>query len=362
MAPRRRPHLGLAARAAWVAEDNAAEGMREGQPLRARQLQQSVVTEMRHNGTHLERVVHAKWQCTMPEGDCAKHHAPLEGLPDQMEKCTNETNEGPLIVNMAIDLTCAGMGATIPCGTPLPRRNFDPFQMCNTDPLLVKALCHLECRGKTPFEICRFEFDGGRRYNMSDETIDLCDMQATCKSPYVEQNEMFCSGHNTTKKHKADWVLQENPWSHRGTHGLSGPPPASAGAVVEVRPEYVDGSVPPALPQPEGGGAVGPLLWAAVVLLMLVAAALFGARLRILPTRLQRLLDALGLKFDMAGADAGGEARDVPRLGALYRPSRYVAPSAPHVLPPAPANAQWRPKQVFGAEEEETFELAAKPG
>lgn len=339
-------HRGLASRAAASAAAAAAAvvgggALAVGGPVvpasgsdnASRRLDASTISEMRHNGTHMERIVHARWQCTFPEGKCFKNHAPLEGMPEKMEKCTKETNKGPLEVEMSIDLTCAGMGAHIQCDK-LHSQEFDPFQMCNNDPLLVKARCRIECRDGKPYEICNFDFDSGRMYNMSDETVDSCNLEAICKSPYVEQNEMFCSGHHTTGQHKPHWMTEDRPWAHREQHGLEAPPPSSVGFTVQARPEQLP-PVPRTLPQGASNAAGVSSrqkwnLWTMALLLLLVAVALGAARRGWLPEPLLRFLEALGWQLDH---DA---ARELPHSGASYRgprardrAMRYIAPSAP---------------------------------
>lgn len=320
-------NLRLAARAASIAASATDDGPGGSDADAPRRLDASTVSEMRHNGTHMERIVHARWQCTFPEGKCFAHHAPLEGMPEKMDKCTQEANKGALAVEMAIDLDCAGMGGQIDCDRITPQE-FDPFQLCNNDPLLVKATCHLECRKHVPFELCRFEFDTGRTYNMSDDTVDSCNMEAICKSPYIEQNEMFCSGHHTTQKHQPHWITEERPWVHREKHGLEAPPPPSAGLVVQAQPQQQPSPVPRTLPQSaaSAGGSGQEVLWALALLLLAFAGLLMAGRFGWLPKPIKRYLEALGIQF-------GGDARSFPSTGATYRAPagdramRYVAPS-----------------------------------
>lgn len=38
---------------------------------------------------------------------------------------------------------------------------------------------------------------------------EQCKQEATCKSPYVEQDEMFCSGNASLQKHKPHWLTED---------------------------------------------------------------------------------------------------------------------------------------------------------
>lgn len=174
-----------------------------------------------HNGTHEERVVNATWQCTYPEGKCFHNHAPLEGLPEKMEACVHEYNEDPLTVQMTIDLTCAGM-TNVHCDDKMETRKFDPFYLCNNNPLLLTAECQMECKDRRPVEHCVFHFDSQGVYNMSDETVDICSLEAVCMSPYIEQNQMLCSGHQTVGKFKPHWTQGMLPDRQRADHGIRG--------------------------------------------------------------------------------------------------------------------------------------------
>lgn len=174
-----------------------------------------------HNGTAEERVVNATWQCTYPEGKCFHNHAPLEGLPEKMEACVSEHNIDPLTVQMSIDLTCAGM-TNVHCNEKVETRKFDPFYLCNNNPLLLTAECQMQCHDRRPFQNCTFHFDSEGVYNMSDETVDICTLEATCMSPYIEQNQMICSGHETVGKFKPHWTQRALPDRKRADHGIRG--------------------------------------------------------------------------------------------------------------------------------------------
>lgn len=289
-----------------------------------RRLQPTAASEMRHNGTHLERVVQARWQCTYPDGECYTNHAPLEGLPEKMEHCTEEKNRGPLIVDMVINLQCAGLDGHIKCERSGPQEEFDPFYACNNDPLLLKARCHIDCRDSKPFEVCTFEFDAAGAFNMSDETIETCNLEAACKSPYVEQNEMFCSGHATAKGHKPHW-LSEDAWAHRAQNGLQAPP-ASAGMTVEAQPLAAERQVPQVLPQAGGEGTSGEVFWAVVWVMLLIAGGLLAWRLGCLPESLNTRLEAI---VGLPSSYGAGSGRIPPPYGARGRQMQYVAPKAP---------------------------------
>lgn len=263
-----------------------------------RRLEPSATSQLQHNGTHLERTVHAKWQCTFPKGDCFKVHAPMEGLPEQMDTCTEEKAVSALEVHMTIDLTCAKMDAGVNCKKVVNTKQFDPFILCNNDPLLIKAKCSIECRSgkwgrdKRPFEVCAFLFDTGGSFSMSDKTVETCNLEAACKSPYVEQNEMFCSGHNSTKKHQAHWLTEDHPWKHRENHGIEAPPPEAV--------EEVDAGrdwVPKFLPRKQSSFGLPQMLWLFAAFLFLLAGWIHLGREDCLPGPLQQLYEDLNDRF-----------------------------------------------------------------
>jgi len=187
-----------------------------------RRAESAVTSEMRHNGTGMERVVDATWECVFPDGDCFKEHAHMEAIPENMDACSNETNINATVINVTIDLQCAGLSHLIDCRM-LDGKLFDPFKRCNVDSGMLKATCGMTCIQDKPSQVCVYEFDTSRAYNMSDETIEICTMDASCKSPYVEQNHMLCSGKKTAAGFKPHWLQGEQPWSQRLSHDLAGP-------------------------------------------------------------------------------------------------------------------------------------------
>lgn len=318
----------------------------------------AAISEMRHNGTHLERTVHAQWQCTFPKGDCFKNHAPMEGLPEQMDVCTEEKAVSALEVVMAIDLTCAKMASVMSCKKGGPTgKQFDPFLLCNSDPLMLKAACHLECRykkewgaGFRPFEICMFEFDSGGKYNMSDKTVETCNLEATCKSPYVEQNEMFCSGRNTTKKHQAHWLTEEDAWKHREKHGIRAPP-AALGETVDAGVDWVPKSLPKHRPMLFNFGIV---FWIVAVVLILVSVWIHLGRQDCLPLPVQQCYEELNDRFHTffnwtAAAQATFRA---PRASQASLP--YKGPSTRYSAPQVATSHGAKP-----AADDETLEFSA---
>jgi len=199
-----------------------------------RQLHESKTTSgMRHNGTAMERIVNATWQCTFPDGNCFTSHGSQEGMPDKMNSCVKEENAGPLTVFMVIDLHCAKMDTRIHCDKLHPHP-FDPFYTCTNDPNLIMAQCHLECKDGYPFEKCRFDFDKQGLFNMSDETVDTCILDATCMSPYIEQNQMLCSGHQSSSNFKPHWL--NRPLSNRvnASHDIRPPLPPPPSTVLHT--------------------------------------------------------------------------------------------------------------------------------
>lgn len=310
-----------------------------------RRLDATAKSEMKHNGTHMERNIHAKWQCTFPQGDCYKKHAPMEGLPEQMDKCTKEKALQPLEIEMTIDLKCAGVDSLVDCSRSGSSKPYDPLLLCNTDPMLLQAKCHTECRkngknGKV-LEICVFKFDTSGTFNMSDSTVETCTLDAMCKSPYVEQNEMFCSGHNSTKKHKAHWLTEDRAWKHRETHGIEAPPASAA----EVKAEAGMSWVPQALPARQHKAVlVSKVLWAAGLVLFMVAGGIHLGRSQRLPRPLQQIFEDL---MDRAGNWVTFANEQQLSSPAMYRRRkvRYQAPQAPPSEIPGAAAAVKEEKQ-----------------
>jgi len=187
----------------------------------SRRLQEPTATsERRHNGKEEERVINATWQCTFPKGDCFSRQARKEGTPDNLKSCVKQENLAPLTIKFTVDLTCAKIEVAVPCDK-LTKMNFDPFEMCNNDPKLLSTRCQFACKGKRYVEECIYDLDTAGLYNMSDETVDACSLQETCMSPYVEQNQLFCSGHETTNKFKPHWFSREERLPDSSEIGLS---------------------------------------------------------------------------------------------------------------------------------------------
>mmetsp|Transcript_90040 Transcript_90040/g.159460 ORF Transcript_90040/g.159460 Transcript_90040/m.159460 type:complete len:288 (+) Transcript_90040:432-1295(+) len=262
---------------------------------------------MRHNGTAMERVVNASWRCVFPQGNCFANHAPLEGLPEKMQNCITEKSVGPLQVQIIIDLHCAKMDNSLHCDSTLKQTPFDPFYTCTNDPNVVKATCRISCVNNYPVETCLFQFDSQGIFNMSDETIDICRLEAECMSPYVESNTMFCSGHKSAGEFKPHWESRPTPNRVYATHGIRGSRPT------------------PAPPQGESAGSE--LLWFIAMLVLAVSGLAAATRMGYFP-QLAKWFDALS-----------GSARSVPRFGTPYqapsvtgqsgRSMQYVAPSVP---------------------------------
>jgi hypothetical protein len=181
-------------------------------------------SEVKHNGTGFERQINATWNCVFPDGTCFQHHAPLEGLPDKMEDCVKEENIGALKVVMEIDLHCLKMDGQMHCDTDSKNAEFDPFHTCTNDPNMLTASCYLECKNGKPLEHCTFEFDSKGVFNMSDSTVDTCKMVASCKSPYVEANAMFCSSHKSNQLFKPHWDSRPLPERGYADFGYRKPP------------------------------------------------------------------------------------------------------------------------------------------
>jgi hypothetical protein len=198
-----------------------------------------------HNGTHNVRGVNATWKCTFPDGNCFQNHAPTEGMPDKMQECIKETSKGPLQVEMDIDLHCAKMDNTIHCDSGLPQQEFDPFATCSNDPNLLQASCHFLCKGGYPFEKCVFTFDSIGAYSMNDTTIESCQLQAECSSPYVEANSMFCSSHRESAVFKPHWESRPLPKKDFADHGIRGPTvPTATLHRAPVLPESLSAALP----------------------------------------------------------------------------------------------------------------------
>lgn len=267
-------------------------------------------SEMRHNGTGLERVVNATWKCAFPQGNCFANHAPLEGMPVEMQKCIEEKNKGPLLIQITVDLHCAKMDNTVHCDSDLKQDPFDPFYTCTNDPNVLKATCQISCKNNFPFEICTFQFDQLGIFNMSDESIDVCKLDAECMSPYIEANVMFCSGHKTSANFKPHWVSRPTPNRVYANHGIRGAP-----------------SHKRAKPPPESVGSE--LLWLMALVLMAFSAGAAALRMGYLPS-LAKWIDALRV---------GAVGSDRPRFGTPYqappvtgdgvRSMQYVAPAPP---------------------------------
>eukprot|EP00401_Gymnodinium_catenatum_P065892 CAMPEP_0117618218 /NCGR_PEP_ID=MMETSP0784-20121206/85992_1 /TAXON_ID=39447 /ORGANISM="" /LENGTH=352 /DNA_ID=CAMNT_0005422079 /DNA_START=1 /DNA_END=1059 /DNA_ORIENTATION=- len=276
-----------------------------------------VTSVRRHNGTAMERIVNATWDCVFPRGSCTMNHAALEGLPEKAKACTKETNKGPLDVTMEIDLNCADLGKNFDCRRGVPKEPVDPFTMCNNDPHLIKALCKFECRNGGPWEVCYFRFDSDGLFNMSDETIDVCKIESECKSMYLEQNQMLCSGHHTVGNFKPHWLSSEDPWHDRANYGLSAPAANSTPADVRL-PEH---------------SFVSKSLWAIAIAVVCVAFACQAYTAGILPQN--RVVDSVMFHI-------WGDKRDVvpSRLGSPYRAprvelSRYSPPGMPTATSPS---------------------------
>lgn len=174
-----------------------------------------------------KRVVNATWECTKPSGDCFANHAAQEGLPTGLKGCVNETNAADLTVIMEIDLHCLKYDNKIHCDKDLNKNPFDPFYLCNNDPALITAVCQMRCKMGYPFEICTFNFDPQGKYNMSssreDMAIDICGLEAACMSPYIEHNEIYCSGHKEVHSWKPAWLQRPMPPRGRAWHEIKAP-------------------------------------------------------------------------------------------------------------------------------------------
>lgn len=209
----------------------------------------------------VERIVNETWDCTFPEGDCFTRSAHQEGLPTHLDNCINETNLTPLKLLMEIDLHCANMDASLKCDEKLPtNRPFDPFYLCNNDPLVMEAQCLLECRNGFPWQICTFQFDKSGQLRMDDETIEVCNLDAACRSPYLEQNQIFCSGMKTVDGHKAPWFRREIVRRHAKE---------DIAAVNRRRSNSAINSAS-AVPHPSAAGAAWGFFLATIVVAMLI--------------------------------------------------------------------------------------------
>lgn len=271
-------------------------------------------TGVSHNGTHFVSHVDAKWKCVFPDGTCFHDHAPLEGLPDEMDKCITEKNIQPLIIEMNIDLNCifdgpsgTAMDSMIHCDASLRKEPFDPFHTCTNDPNLVKATCHFDCKSGHPHQICTFELDSIGAFNMSDVTIEACSMYNECSSPYVENHQMWCSTHKAQGEFKPHW--QSRPLPKRGSvdNGLRAPPPQ---------------------PKTEGPSLFLGSLWAVALLAMVLGVFVMLMRLGIVPE--PERLHELWLTFTEGTLFAS--KRRVPRYRAPPvggEGGQYVAPSGP---------------------------------
>lgn len=260
-----------------------------------------------HNGTHFVREVRATWKCVFPEGTCFGNHAPLEGLPDKMQDCITEENEGPLTVKFVIDLHCAHMDQNIQCDSNLNTKEFDPFHTCTNDPNLLKAKCHLGCTNGYPKEYCTFEFDSIGAFNMSDRTIDTCSLQAECMSPYVEANSMFCSSHQGQSHYKPHWESRPLPSRDVANHGIRGPPPKLQTELPRSR-------------------LLSLVLWLIALIAFGVGVLFLALRVGVLPEGMKDHIE--GIIFYFRGAP------EVRNFGTPYRApsvrpgrSQYVAPS-----------------------------------
>lgn len=296
--------------------------------------EENSVTEMvESNGTMLVRTVDARWECTFPEGNCFTSHAPLEGMPEKLDACTKEENQGPLTVNMVVDLHCAGMALMIQCNEHLNSQPFDPFYYCNNDPLLIVAQCHLECHDSFPFEVCTFNFDQRGIFNMSDKTIDTCQMQGTCKSPYIEQNQMYCSTHDSAMSFVPHWINQERPWKSRSNNSLQAPH-----MMMKMRAPV----------QQEGPTVIGQVLWVCATFALIAAVSVALYRYT------QRADDETESACCGYCLQVFGGKRE-PRFGPAFRlpavmefparqlrpmqASQYVAPAEPPALPKRQASS-----------------------
>mmetsp|Transcript_500 Transcript_500/g.1336 ORF Transcript_500/g.1336 Transcript_500/m.1336 type:complete len:166 (+) Transcript_500:1-498(+) len=160
-------------------------------------------------------------------------------------------------------------------------------------------------------------------------------MEAVCKSPYIEQNQMFCSGRNATKKFRPHWVQEELPWKHRFNHGIEAPR-----GVPEVR------NAPSTQTD-----AMSSTLWMAATA-MIASGALLVAQRQGLVERCAGLC-ALALR-DRRELKIGAPYR-APRITGM-QPMEYVAPPAPT------AGAGARQSSTFAGErDEETVQFVA-PG
>lgn len=92
---------------------------------------------------------------------------------------------------------------------------YDPYKNCNNEPNLVKAECQLQCRKGTPFQVCVYTLDQLGIFKLTDKTVGVCRFESTCMSPYVEQNQMFCSSLKTVKKFSPDWAKRKELNPHK---------------------------------------------------------------------------------------------------------------------------------------------------
>lgn len=155
-----------------------------------------------------ERVINATWQCTFPTAGCFKKHGAHEHRADNLKLCHKQKNLGRTIIELSYNLRCAKEENFIHCSDKRNSKEskFDPYKDCNNDPNLVKAGCQLECRKGVPFQVCIYTLDQLGIFNLTDQTVKACRLEATCMSPYVEQNQMFCSSVKATKSFSPDWV------------------------------------------------------------------------------------------------------------------------------------------------------------
>eukprot|EP00811_Abedinium_folium_P001219 NODE_11114_length_1307_cov_3.244915.p2 GENE.NODE_11114_length_1307_cov_3.244915~~NODE_11114_length_1307_cov_3.244915.p2 ORF type:complete len:260 (-),score=63.86 NODE_11114_length_1307_cov_3.244915:526-1305(-) len=148
----------------------------------------------------------------MLEGDCFHRHAPDELLPADVHKCKKEKLLAPLVVELVTDLKCANLDMLIHCDGNLDTVKHDAYEKCNNDPLLVDVECQQYCVDANPFEKCVYTLDKKGMFNLSDKTVTMCRLDTTCMSPYVEQHQMYCSGHKKTMAFSPDWKTK------KGTH------------------------------------------------------------------------------------------------------------------------------------------------
>lgn len=264
-----------------------------------------------HNGTHMERVVDVRWECTYPKGECFARHAPLEGMPEKYEACSTSENLTALSIRMVIDLQCANVPGAA-CNTIELDRPFDPFIMCNNDPDILKATCHFECREAKPFEVCILDFDLGGKCKLDDESVELCKLEATCMSPYIERNQMVCSSHHTASNSKPHWVTEDLPWHWRANHSMEAPKAALK-------------ALPPLVPATKSH--ISEVLWGIAEVMLAIAVPLWlWRRCGSSPSR------DLGYHAPRVEEDAI-ETQD-------FGSAHYVAPAYPPVLGPRPVRSE----------------------